>query len=68
MELVEKTVKLVSAGVEITRRAAIGFEIKQLADKKAELRLKINELEQDYAVAKEEYEEHRHRIALRRGG
>ncbi len=58
MELVEKTAKLVSAGVEIT----------QLADKKAELRLKINELEQDYAVAKEEYEEHRHRIALRRGG
>ena len=55
-------------GVEITRRAAIGVEIKQLADEKVELELAIHRLEQDYTSAKQDYEEYRHRIALRRGG
>ena len=68
IELVEKTAQLVSASVEIARRAAIGVEIKQLADKKAELRLKISELQKDYAVAKEKYEAYRIAVALRRGG
>ena len=68
INLVEKTAQLISAGVEITRRVSIGVEIKQLADEKAELKLKISELEREYDVAKQEYEEYRHLVALRRGG
>ena len=60
--------QLVSAGVEIAKRAAMGVEIKQLADEKAEVKLAIHQLEQDYAAAKQEYEEYRHRISIRRGG
>ena len=67
-ELVETTAQLVNAGVEISKRAAMGVKIKQLADEKAEVELAIVELEQKYATAKQEYEEYRIRIALRRGG
>ncbi len=66
IELVEKTALLVSAGVEITKRVAMGVEIKQLADEKAELGLKNSELEWDYATAKQKYEEYRTAVALRR--
>jgi hypothetical protein len=65
-ELVEKTALLVSAGVEISRRATIGVKIKQLADEKVEIELAIHQLEQDYAAAKQKYEEYRTAIALRR--
>ena len=68
IKLVETTAQLVAAGVEISKRAAMGVEIKQLADKKADLELAIHRLEQEYAAAKQEYEEYRIRIALRRGG
>ncbi len=68
IELVEKTAQLVTASVEITRRVAMGVEIKQLADEKVELELAIHQLEQEYAAAKQEYEEYRIRIAPRRGG
>jgi len=46
----------------------MGVEIKHLADEKAELELTIHRLEQEYAAAKQEYDEYRIRIALRRGG
>ena len=68
IKLVETTAQLVAAGVEIAKRAAMGVEIKQLADEKAELELAIHRLEQEYAAAKHEYEEYHNRIALRRGG
>ena len=64
--LVEKTAQLISTGVEIARRMAIGVKIKQLAEEKAELKLKISELERDYNVAKQEYEEYRRLVTLRR--
>ncbi len=66
IELVEKTAQLISTGVEIARRMAIGVKIKQLAEEKAELKLKISELERDYNVAKQEYEEYRRLVTLRR--
>jgi hypothetical protein len=67
-ELVETTAQLVNAGVAISKRAAMGVKIKQLADEKSDVELTINDLEQEYATAKQEYKEYRIRIALRRGG
>ena len=66
LELVEKTALLVSAGVEMARRAAIGVEIKQLADEKTEIDLAIRQLEHEYANAEQEYEEYQAWIAHRR--
>ena len=68
IELVEKTAQLISTGIEITRRATIGVEIKQLAEEKVELKFKISELEREYDVAKQVYEEYRHLFAFRHGG
>jgi len=67
-ELVETTAQLVGAGVEVVKRAAMGVKIKQLAEEKAEVELAIQQLEYEYAAAKQEYEEYRIRVALRRGG
>ena len=67
-ELVETTAQLVSAGLQVSERAAMGVRIKQLADEKAEVELAIQQLEYEYATAKQEYEEYRIRVALRRGG
>ena len=67
-ELVETTAQLVSAGLQVSKRAAMGVRIKQLADEKAEVELAIQQLEYEYATAKQEYEEYRIRVALRRGG
>ena len=65
---VEKTAQLVSGDVSVAQRAAIGVEIKQLAEKKADLALTIQQLEYDREVAQRDYDEYRARMADRNGG
>ena len=65
--LVEKTVLLVSSEVEVTDRAAIAVELKQLAVEMADVEISIRQLEHDYAVAERDYEDYRNHLSYRRG-
>lgn len=65
--LAEKTVLLVSSDVEVTDRAAIAIDLKQLAEEMAEVEISIRQLEHDYAVAEREYEDYRNHMTHQYG-
>ena len=64
-ELVETTARLVGTGIAVSKRAAMGVKIKQLAEEKVEVAESIQRLEYEYAAAQEEYEEYRIAVAHR---
>jgi len=63
--LAEKTMSMVSPELEVTQRAAIVVEIKQLTDEMVEVETAISQLERDYAEAERDYDLYRNSIAAR---
>lgn len=63
--LTEKTALLVSSEVEVSERAAIAVELKQLTEEKVGLEARIDQLEYEYAVAEHDYQSYHDRIAAR---
>ena len=66
--LTEHTVLLVAPDTEVSERAAVAVELKQLAEEKAELDATIRDLERERAAAAFEYERYRDSVAARREG
>lgn len=61
--VVRKTTLLASSNISITKRTNIAVEIKQLSEEGVEVARRIEQLEQEHAVAKREYESYRGSIA-----
>ncbi len=63
--LAEKSMLLVSPQLDVSRRATIAIEIKQLTDEMVEVETSITHLERDHAEAEREYDRYRNSIAAR---
>lgn len=66
--LAEQTALLLAPDLPAEERAALVIDLKQLAEQKVEVELRIRDLEVEQAEAKRDYEDYRRFVAARHGG
>ena len=64
-ELIKNTARLASPVMSPDQRTNLAIEIKNLAEEKVKLGQRIQQLEQDHAIASEDYEAYRSQVASR---